>query len=520
MLHLLFVSLTSAVSPAWTAGAGYLSDCARTTQVFGVPICVTQAAYNSGETAKINHIANVMAQLLDNDADGVVDDSAVVNKMVSDNYFLFVALSESDSESASFPSQGRGQLSGIWEAWPNACDVPTNRGATTDRSTWAAALDPSNGCRYERDATTEEILHLITEAASELWPSKWGKSYSSSAGAALNAANGNCGWGYSNNWIDPGSKGCSGQYAYDDDTCDVGCIVVEGIYWASISYIGGLYYNGRASSIAREWLMPTPDDGMTLIPSGVDNARTLQNGSPALYELISDTTSTGHAWLPATMPDGNYQGNATAAFGAGSTPIGGGGGGSGGDEPCFPSAASVRSADGTLKRVDSLKEGDEIVVAFAEGTLGTDTVSLLSIAKPEAAAASYVALTTALNTTLTLTPGHHLPVGKSCCSTLKVAEDVEIGDQLWATEAGAVVAAIVTAKATTKATGLHSPVPTHGGFPIVNGVVTAFDSIEKVTLAKHGLAPLLKVCKATATCERFRKMFLHEALEYVAPAQH
>jgi hypothetical protein len=44
--------------------------------------------------------------------------------------------------------------------------------------------------------------------------------------------------------------------------------------------------------------------GMTLLPSGVTNARTLQSGSPALYALISDTTSNMHAWLPATMPDG------------------------------------------------------------------------------------------------------------------------------------------------------------------------------------------------------------------------
>ena len=63
------------------------------------------------------------------------------------------------------------------------------------------------------------------------------------------------------------------------------------------------------------------------------------------------------------------------------------------------------------------REGDEILVVDAEGKLGTDTVSLLSIGRPEAAAPSYVALTTSLNTTLTLTPGHHLPVGEKCCSS-------------------------------------------------------------------------------------------------------
>ena len=61
---------------------------------------------------------------------------------------------------------------------------------------------------------------MITEAASTLWPSLWGKSYSSSAGAAISAANGDCGWGYSGNFKDPSGGSCSGTYAYSDTTCD------------------------------------------------------------------------------------------------------------------------------------------------------------------------------------------------------------------------------------------------------------------------------------------------------------
>ena len=178
-------------------------------------------------------------------------------------------------------------------------------------------------------------------------------------------------------------------------------------------------------------------------------------------------------------------------------------------EPCFPSSSLVTKADGTPSRIDALKEGDEIMAATADGALTTDTVSLLSIAKPEAEGKSYVALTSAANTTLTLTPGHHVPVGAACCSTLKKAKDVEVGETVWAVKDGKAVATAVTAKTapTVKASGLHSPVLTNGGFPIVDGVVTSFDSIDKVTLAKHGLAPLLKACKATGTCETVRNMF-------------
>ena len=127
----------------------------------------------------------------------------------------------------------------MWEAFPNFCDSPIHRGASaTDRSTWEAAKDTTSGCDANRDATTEETLHLITEAAAVLYPSLWDSDFTSSAGAAISAANGNCGWGYSGNYVNPSTGGCTGQYAYDDSTCDQACIVVEGIYWAITSYIG------------------------------------------------------------------------------------------------------------------------------------------------------------------------------------------------------------------------------------------------------------------------------------------
>ena len=168
-----------------------------------------------------------------------------------------------------------------------------------------------------------------------------------------------------------------------------------------------------------------------------------------------------------------------------------------------------------MKRLDTLKEGDAIVAATADGALTTDTVSLLSIANPDKSVASYISLITASNSSLTVTAGHHLPVGLSCCATLQLAKDVAVGTTVWSVATGTPRPTIVTAKAATKATGLHSPVLTGGGFPVVDGVITAFDSIEMVTLAKHGLAPLLAACKATGTCDKFRSMFLREVLEYI-----
>jgi hypothetical protein len=100
---------------------------------------------------------------------------------------------------------------------------------------------------------------------------------------------------------------------------------------------------------------------------------------------------------------------------------------SGSSNPCFPSKSMVTKADGTTSRLDALKEGDSIVATTADGTLTTDTVSLLSIAEPDAHA-PFVVLTTSANQTLTLTEAHHVPVGASCCANLKQAKDVAIGE--------------------------------------------------------------------------------------------
>jgi len=286
-------------------------SCGKVTTVFGVPICASTAAW-AASPSKANHIAHIFYQLLDNDADGVPDDSLLHSHMVSKGYLLWVPSTQSDSTNdGTWPSSvGQTQMTGIFETFPNTCDAPANRGAiATDRSTWGAAVGNTRGCDTNRDATTEEILHLITHAAGELYTALWGPSFSSTAGAAISAANGNCGWGYLNSYTDPSSNNCQGQYAYDDTTCNEECNVVEGIYWASVSYIGGLYTTTSTNTVKNEWLMATPDANMPVYPSGVSNAISLETGSPALYALVSDTTSPGHAWLPAFMPDGRYQGN-------------------------------------------------------------------------------------------------------------------------------------------------------------------------------------------------------------------
>lgn len=179
----------------------------------------------------------------------------------------------------------------------------------------------------------------------------------------------------------------------------------------------------------------------------------------------------------------------------------------GGEDPCFPSSANVTRGNGMPASMMDLHEGDSIFAVTADGTLTTDTLSTLSISRPEMSAREYVKLTTDAGVALTLTGEHHLPVGAACCSKLKKAKDVVVGDTVWVADLMFHVDKLAvpqkvakTQIATEHMHGLYSPVLTHGSFPIVDGIVTSFDAIEGVTLASYGLSPLDRLCKATGTC--------------------
>ena len=301
------------VTPIYIDGAGAYAVCHKTTTVFGVHVCFTKKAWATGSSvgSKLNHIVQVLYQLLDNDGDGNADAPLVVAKMIQEPYFLYVP-TEGDADRrltgtarhrqrflSGMPNMGVAQKTGIEEAFPFSCDVPRWRGASqTDRTSWLAKrtetgdakhgmkqgggggkdngnediddddddgdrrrrrrrrLTTATCCHNQRDATVEEVHHLIANTAQSIWPLKWKGDKTSTAGQAAFAANGNCGWGYLKTYKDP--KGlnptCTGQYAYDDVTCKVECAVTEGLWWSSVTYIGGLFTDTRAASVANEYL--------------------------------------------------------------------------------------------------------------------------------------------------------------------------------------------------------------------------------------------------------------------------
>eukprot|EP00941_MAST-03F_sp_MAST-3F-sp1_P006235 g6235.t1 len=299
--------------PEWINGAGKFETCEKMTSIFGVYICVTKPAWAASKV-KVDHIAHVLAKLLDNNSDGVADDVELVKTMAARRMSLFVAATMDENIS------GRiiGQESGLWEAIPNSCDVPNNRGAnSSDPSTWESAIENTPGntnCDKTRDATVEEALHLLTEGAAIVWPAIWGKNKNSLSGKAVYKMNGNCGFGYTSDYIHPAEGNCTGYYAYDDKTCTEDCVQVEGVYWGMITLMGGLYTKERVDSIKQEYLLATPYNGMKVLPENLPKAKTFEDGAPDLFALLTaQKNQDGYKWIPTIMPDGHYVVTANSA---------------------------------------------------------------------------------------------------------------------------------------------------------------------------------------------------------------
>ena len=209
------------------------------------------------------------------------------------------------------------------------------------------------------------------------------------------------------------------------------------------------------------------------------------------------------------LSDGNAGGSGGCASSSG--------GGGGGSDPCFPSTARVTLVDGTQKQIDQLQEGEPILAATLDGGLAVDTVSLLSIADNTAKNKAFLSITTNANLKLNATSEHHMATGDKCCSQIKKLQELNIGDTVWIRETGKPlpVAQKITGIEIAVAHGLHSPVLTNGGLPIINGFVTSFDTASKVSTAKTWLPGLVSLCKKFGSCGVAKKLFDYSDKEHI-----
>ena len=225
-------------------------------QVWGIHIIGT----SSTPDQKILHAANVMAQYLDNDENGVPDNKRVIDALVSNNSILVMAKSEKEFENL----VDKLDLSAF-----DSFSAQDLYGTETARS---------NGF----DSSLEEIHHLILNYGwAEVFPQKLGQKKGSDIAKAMDIARG----GIFDNTPVQYPEGA--WFTYDDWTCDYRCMLTEYTYWVHTSLLGGQM--GRQDEIGEEWKLETPK-------------KVRKNDQNAVIILEDPNLE-----LPSILPTGNYR---------------------------------------------------------------------------------------------------------------------------------------------------------------------------------------------------------------------
>lgn len=229
----------------------------RKVVVFGIDIYAVSGVLDS----KLLHAANVMAQYLDNNEDGVVDDQLVLDKMLENKAFLVMWASENDLDIEP-PLDRIGQDLGNDETVPNFV---------------------SNGKTGPFDAALEEVLHIINNAGhSFAYPNVFGQNVGSELANAMDIARGG------QFMTIPDTYPENAWYTYDDTTCEYAdCQTIEYLYWAITSLLGA--QENRLDEIGDEWKLNT--------------STLLQNTDTAIYTLLTNPMYK----MPTVLPDGTYR---------------------------------------------------------------------------------------------------------------------------------------------------------------------------------------------------------------------
>ena len=236
---------------------GDLGGFNRKVIVFDIPIF----AVPDVEDKKLLHAANVMAQYLDNDEDGAIDNQVVHAAMQTNNAFMVMWNKESDLDDIDPPNNAEGQDLGNDETIPGFV---------------------ANGKIGRFDASLEEVWHIISHAGyASAYPSIFGEKKGTVLTNAMDKARG----GQFTKIPDP--YPANAWYSYDDHTCDYSCMATEYIYWALTSILGA--QENRLNEISQEWDLNTRD--------------LVQNTDVAVFDLLTDPQYK----FPKILPDGTYK---------------------------------------------------------------------------------------------------------------------------------------------------------------------------------------------------------------------
>ena len=228
--------------------------CDKYVNVFGIHIFASPTTAED----KLLHAAGVLAQYLDNDEDGVPDNTRVLSQLVSRSVFIIMPGTEAE-------------MAGL------EMDMVDEAGYRFGQDLYGEETKPDflvdgkinapDGSYY--DGALEEILHPITHYGyANAYPEVFGTKRGSTLAKCMDAARG----GYFEHVPQEGPKSgypTEAWYHYTDETCDYGCMVTEYIYWALTSILGTQDFLGRHEALEVEWELNTRELVRTGDTSGI-----------------------------------------------------------------------------------------------------------------------------------------------------------------------------------------------------------------------------------------------------------
>jgi hypothetical protein len=190
-------------------------------EVLGIRVLAT--ADSSDEI--VLHVANILAEYLDNDEDGVADNPKVMDALI------------------------RGKA----VYWHSDDDE----------------VHPNGAAQGLFDASLEEVLHLITDQGyGGAYPEVFGRVPVTEISNLLDKARGGRFEDVPEEYPD------NAWFTYDDETCDYDCQNSEYIYWILTSILGAQDSPGRFEQINNEWRLNTREK--------------VKQGDPDAYALFTD----------------------------------------------------------------------------------------------------------------------------------------------------------------------------------------------------------------------------------------
>ena len=252
--------LTFEVSPTIESNQVIAEFFPQIISIWGINIVATEATPES----KILHAANVMAQYLDNDENGIPDDQRVIDALVKNKAVVTMAADEDEFEETINQIIQQGLIP-VFEEYGF-------------QDLYASETNPDE----QFDASLEEIHHLILNYGwAEVFPDELAQQRGSAIANAMDIARGGVFETVPETYPD------GAWFTYDDWTCDYECMITEYTYWAHTSLLGGQV--GRLEQIGWEWRLETPEK--------------VRSGDSAAVEIFENPK----LGLPVYLPDGKYE---------------------------------------------------------------------------------------------------------------------------------------------------------------------------------------------------------------------